>query len=206
MQYLLPYTKSRTQSGNLGFSQPPSDETPKDAEEVENEDAQDQTEEPAIDEFQVFRTTSSTVPTSTPDITTTTAPTSSLSSWRSSKAQKKKSDPFETAITKYFERKSTEQKVSAAAPDPDLSFLTSLLPDVQSLTAKKKRIFKRKVIELLEDLSEDYLTSTSTSGTTPLHSTPTPPLNLGQPSTVSPYSYQQDVYFENDNMTNYTPL
>jgi hypothetical protein len=40
-------------------------------------------------------------------------------------------------------------------PDPDVQFLRSLLPDMKSMTAKQKRMFKIGALNLMDEILED---------------------------------------------------
>jgi hypothetical protein len=44
------------------------------------------------------------------------------------------------------------QETQPTTPDPDAEFLRSLLPDIKTMTAKQKRIFKMGVVKLIDDI------------------------------------------------------
>lgn len=181
---MLPYTKSKTQSGNLGGVGCSSSH--------QTTIREESVDDPSCD--QISERTTSTMDTENNDQddndvppqppTPSSTPSSSLSSWRSSKVQMKKTDPLEKAVTSYFENKGKHQHTDPAT-SADMNFLTSLLPDVTGLPPRKKRQFKRKVLEILDELSEDdfspsSIRSTISQTTTPPPQTPTPPLSTSQ--------------------------
>jgi hypothetical protein len=44
------------------------------------------------------------------------------------------------------------QDPQPTTPDPDAEFLRSLLPDIKTMTAKQKRIFKMGVVKLIDEI------------------------------------------------------
>jgi hypothetical protein len=45
--------------------------------------------------------------------------------------------------------------MQSITPDPDAEFLHGLLPDVKSMTAKQKRTFKIRALNLMDEILED---------------------------------------------------
>lgn len=82
LQFLLPYIKSKSQSGNLGLSQLPQQEETEDGIEELGDDVEEQQQEEQSTNQQTVTTTVSTGNSQAPP---TTTPSSSLSAWRSSK-------------------------------------------------------------------------------------------------------------------------
>lgn len=159
---MLPYTKSKVQSGNLGLiSSPHLQDKPVDG----SEDEDDPEEQAQFTNVQSVNLESGTSAASalTPPTMHTSTPSSTLSAWRSSKIKAKKDDPLEKAVTSYYERKRTEQKEQG--DEADLNFFKSLLPDIKHFSSAKKRLFKRKLIELIDELSEDDLSTQSANRT-----------------------------------------
>lgn len=155
LQYLVPYihTKSKLQSHNIGISSPSQQRYMATDFQVDN--LEDQLEEDSTGKSEKEMPVGDYVPPSPPGANT---PSSSLSSWRSSKSRVKSAGRLEKALTNYFEKIGNDRDPIATA---DLNFLTSLLPDVTSLPQGKKRMFKIKVLEILDELSEDNLASGS---------------------------------------------
>jgi hypothetical protein len=44
------------------------------------------------------------------------------------------------------------QETQPTTPDPDTEFLRSLLPDIKTMTAKQKRVFKIGVVKLIDEI------------------------------------------------------
>jgi hypothetical protein len=59
-------------------------------------------------------------------------------------------DPVDTCFMDYM-----KQQTQPKTPDPGEEFLHSLLPDVKSMTAKQKRIFKIGVMKLIDEILDD---------------------------------------------------
>lgn len=132
--------------------------------------------------------------------TPSNTPSSSLPSRPSSKVQMKKTDPLEKAVSTYFEKKGKHQYTDTVA-SADMNFLTSILPDVTALPPRKKRMFKRKVLEILDELSEDdFLPSSNSATSTPPPQIPTPPLSTSQlPCSFIPINAPApDLYQDNE--------
>jgi hypothetical protein len=58
--------------------------------------------------------------------------------------------PVDTCVIGY-----KTQETQPATPDPDAEFLRSLLPDIKTMTAKQKRIFKIGAVKLIDQILEN---------------------------------------------------
>jgi hypothetical protein len=56
-------------------------------------------------------------------------------------------NPAGTCLVEY-----KTQETQPTTPDPDAEFLRSLLPDIKTMTAKQKRIFKIGVVKLIDEI------------------------------------------------------
>lgn len=184
LQFLIPYTKSRTQSGNLQENQTPTDQYQEpegnDGDDIESEDHAVEENFPAVN---IDRPTDINVPAAAPPSPVVT-PSSSLSAWRSNKAKNKKCDPLEKAVTHYFTKKASEDKISEN--NPDLDFFKSILPDIAHFTPATKRQFKRKIMDLIDELSED---STPSSRSRCSSATPHTLTDYSTPEAPSEFAY-----------------
>lgn len=160
LQFLLPYTKSRNPPGKLDIFPSPQ----------QQDERTDELDEDATEEDQLAEQTSKLQ--SDRQVAQkleaqhsqkcSTSPSQSL--WRNSKVAERRVDPLENIVTQYLERRGNlEEDTNTSA---DLLFFKSLLPDIKDFSPAKKRKFKRKVIEIIDELSEDDLaTQTSLSVT-----------------------------------------
>jgi hypothetical protein len=61
------------------------------------------------------------------------------------------------------------QETQPTTPDPDAEFLRSLLPDIKTMTAKQKRVFKIGVVKLIDEILDttesDVRSSMNLTGT-----------------------------------------
>ncbi|XP_060536904.1 uncharacterized protein LOC132708552 [Cylas formicarius] len=154
MQFVLPFTKSRPQSGNLP---------------IENDGEMFETENFSIDGYEndSRATGLEEQPFDHPetDLVDSDLQTSSCTSSRSSTKRKAPPktpvDEMEHAVVKYFSQRSAPQP-----ENPDLDFFKSILPDVGALDASEKRKFKLKVPQESYDKLQKKNTSAVSSAST----------------------------------------
>lgn len=165
LQFLMPYTKSRPQSGNLPatVTQRPQNMRPE-PQNIEEDDIIDTPIIPPEDlQLSLPATVANTVSENNAASSTqplSIKPSGSLSAWRSTKAKERKVDPLEKSLAFYFNKKGSE--VQPHENNPDLYFFKSILPDIANFTPAKKRQFKRKVMDIIDELSEDSPQAPST--------------------------------------------
>lgn len=144
MQFLLPFTKSRLQSGNLPIEN--------------NEDEMFDTDQASIDDdendsratgFEQHAPDEHPEPNvlDTSNFSRTPSRTSSRSSTKKKTPLQPPVDEMEHAVVNYLSQR------SAPIPEnPDLDFFKSILPDVASLNASEKRMFKVRMLQTLDDM------------------------------------------------------
>ena len=85
----------------------------------------------------------------------------------------------------------TRSQQPTTSANPNLKFLESLLPDIEKLSSKRKRVFKYKVIGLLNDLCEEQENEDSLhldlSVPSSYASTPSPYASAPSPCTSAQY-------------------
>lgn len=144
MQFVLPFTKSRLQSGNLP---------------VENEqivgDDESIVDEPV--ENSITPTLDSQVQQPSEQLNESSeGPSHRLSSSGRSSLKRKRTtvpspcDVMENAVVSYLSQKSSEK-----SENPDLDFFRSIIPDLSTFTPSQKRRFKLKILQILEDMSNE---------------------------------------------------
>lgn len=151
LQFLLPYIKSRAQSGNLpspSNENDPVDETTN-VSDVCTQENDDQYSESQNETDAETQTTTSEYHTEAPDFV-------ERSKFASQTARKKfRQTPAATSTSAlqneadkcfidYVKRQSTE--------DADLEFLRSLLPDVKKMDPRRKRRFKTSILEMIDNI------------------------------------------------------
>ncbi|KAL1487910.1 hypothetical protein ABEB36_015295 [Hypothenemus hampei] len=158
MQFVLPYTKSRPQSGNLPITE---EEMFENADSIENETENLSTvesETPPFDHISQadidHENFSSTPSTSSMLSTSTTPSTSTTSSKKRKTLLKPPVDEMETAVINYLSKK------NASKPEnPDLQFFKSILSDVATLNVSQKLRFKLIILQMLQNMTKENETS-----------------------------------------------
>lgn len=143
MQFILPFTKSRPQSGNLPFKNNEDEMFDTAQCTIDNDDIDSIAtcfEEPAPDEHLEPNLLDASNFLHTPSRTLSKSSTKR-------KQPKPPEDEMEQAVIKYLSQKSAPQP-----ENPDLDFFKSILPDVATLNASEKRMFKVKVLQILDDM------------------------------------------------------
>ncbi|KAK7078304.1 hypothetical protein SK128_027709 [Halocaridina rubra] len=147
MQFVLPFLKSRVQIGTLSHSYPIDD----------NDDPVDLEDEMVDHEPEIICETSEEGPETTR--TTENGPSHPGFAISTRRGKKRAADnPFERAVADFISKKSREE-----SGNPDLQFFKSILPDVAGFSALQKRRFKVKVIQLIDDISNEEPASQSVS-------------------------------------------
>ncbi|KAJ8948229.1 hypothetical protein NQ314_008466 [Rhamnusium bicolor] len=162
MQFILPYIKSRTQSGNLpspSTENDPMNESMNMAEEAtqehDDEHLQSQTE---VDQAEIQTTSQNEVDPAETQTTISEQQTENSDvniikrSKLASKTARKKFRPataLENEADKCFIDYMKNQNITA---DADLEFLQSLLPDVKKMDCRRKRKFKTSVLQTIDNI------------------------------------------------------
>lgn len=162
MQFVLPFTKSRSQSGNLPIVSFESDQNVED-------------DESTVDEpDEVSKTEDLEVPVTpyTPDSPhepseqlNKSGGSSRMSASTGKFSAKRKiptkyddvpyDDEMKKAVVGYLYKRTTMK-----SENPDLDFFKSILPDLVTFTPSQKRRFKVKVLQILEEISNEDVNST----------------------------------------------
>lgn len=155
MQFVLPFTKSRPQSGNLPLEN--------------NEDEVYETDQCSIDDDEddiIATGQKENLPDPHPqadlldsnNFSRTPSRTSSRSSTKRKAPPKPPADEMEHAVVNYLSQRSATQP-----ENPDLDFFKSILPDVATLNASEKRRFKVIVLQALDNMLQEKKTSAPAS-------------------------------------------
>ena len=144
MQFVLPFTKSRPQSGNLPHTIeddifendcPTGDEDEEDSRPADPEtQTPDHPSQADLDHSNSSRTPS----------------TSSRSSIKRKASSKPPVDEMESAVVSYLSERNVRKP-----ENPDLDFFKSILPDVATLDASQKRRFKVQILQTLESMLQE---------------------------------------------------
>lgn len=147
MQFVLPFLKSRNQTGTLPPPNPEDD----------NEDPADVEDDSADHESDIACETSKEVPEALRTTENGPSPPTLATSARRGR-KRSEDDPLERAVVDFISKKSGEE-----SGNPDLQFFKSILPDVAGFSASQKRRFKIKVLQLIDDIANEGQTSRSPS-------------------------------------------
>ncbi|XP_066960700.1 uncharacterized protein [Macrobrachium rosenbergii] len=146
MQFVLPFLKSRIQTGTLPTPSPADDSEDPDDVEDDDVDPKNPVCEACLEGLETPRTTKNHP--SLPSFAT------------SSKRGRKRvaDDPFERTVADFISKKS-----GGESENPDFQFFKSLLPDVAGFSGSQKRRFKIKVLELIDEICNEGSVSRSSS-------------------------------------------
>lgn len=207
MKYLIPYTKSRHQTGNAESDEDAvcdnhsqmedsqtygNEEESVDSSNIQNNDIEEEVNE--IGTSHLLERTLSSVATDLPK---------KIPQGFSSKKRKIESTQnWENSAVKCLNALSNkynvniEKKELSVEEDADLLFLKSLLPDLKKLNDAQKRQFKKRIFVLYDDiLNEDCTRSTVQI-----------PLQSPYSSAVSVSSYDSNIQYSTDNGKQYADL
>lgn len=152
MQFILPFTKSRSQSGNL----PHSTEDEMFENNYSSVDEDEENSRPADPEEH----TPGHHPQADLDHSNSLRTPSSLfsSSTKRKAPPKPPVDEIESAVVGYLSQRNVRKP-----ENPDLNFFKSILPDVGALSASQKRRFKVLILQTLDSMLQETNTSASAS-------------------------------------------
>lgn len=142
MDFLLPFTKSRQQKGNIPSPKNINEETY-----ISTQEESTEIEPPEVhDENDLNKDAFEESSTNEPLLVTESA----LIRNKSSTKKRKEVDPLEKCAIDYFTSKSRGQLEKTE--DADLLFLKSLLPDLQRMTNAQKHEFKYKTMQVIGEI------------------------------------------------------
>ena len=147
MQFVLPFLKSRIQTGTFPPFSPGDD----------NEDPADVEDDSVDHEGDIVCETSKEGP-ETPRITENDPSPSSFAISSRRGRKRAADDLFERTVADFIAKKSGDE-----SGNPDLQFFKSILPDVAGFSASQKRRFKIKVMQLIDDIANEGSASRSSS-------------------------------------------
>lgn len=189
MQFITPFMKSKPQQGNLPtetepiFNEDDHDEAEAETDNDVNDNHLEQEITASVTNSQNKQTDIKAVVTKSQEKNPSTQAQCSNTASNGLFEKRRKVSTTTNEADKYF-IEYVKSKTSTTQPNPDLQFLTSLLPDVAKLTDYQKRQFKRKTLELLDELLCDGPFQNNTMMVVPMP-TPSP--------AYSSYSTQSSV-------------
>lgn len=220
MKYLIPYTKSRHQTGTADSDEAEVSDSDFQLEEsqtvTEKEDnvnisniSQKNIEQSQIQKVNETSTSDLLESNSVPSVSSELSEETPQGSSSKKRKIQKHTENWEnsavqclTALSNKYNA-NTKKKESSDEEDADLLFLRSLLPDLKKLNDAQKRRFKQRVFALFDDiLNEDSVHNTVQHVPLPFPS----PYSSSVSEAISVSSYDSNLQYSNNNDKQYTDL